>query len=178
MSTPLDYLIGGWEVSATAVLRDGQNETPLWRTSDIHGIANTTSATAPQVNYRPNCSSDPNYSHDEQSLGAWYNVNAFSLPTTPGVFGDCERGIIHGPSVRVLHGGLYKSIKLGERLSIRVGAQATNVLNHTNYGNLSANALRIDNTSSRGQITGVYSSGAVGDAAGPRVIRLDLRVDF
>jgi hypothetical protein len=78
----------------------------------------------------------------------------------------------------VLHGGIYKSIKVRERLNVRLGMQATNILNHTNYGNLSSSALRIDNTSSRAKITGVYSSGAVGDAAGPRVVRLDLRVDF
>jgi Carboxypeptidase regulatory-like domain/TonB dependent receptor len=178
ISGPLSYLIGGWELSATAVLRDGQNETPLWRTSDIHGIAYTTSSTAPQVNFRPDCVAEPNYSHEEQSLGAWYNVGAFSLPTTPGVFGNCERGIIHGPGVRVLHGGLYKNFKIGERLTVRLGTQATNVLNHTNYGNLSGSALRIDNTSGRGKITGVYSSGAVGDAAGPRSLRLDMRIDF
>lgn len=174
----LNTLLAGWQLSGTAVLRDGQNETPLWRMSDIHGIANTTSATAPQVNYRPNCASDPNFSHDQQTVGAWYNVSAFSLPTTPGVFGDCERGVIHGPGTRVLHGGLYKTLRAGERVSIRLGAQATNILNHTNYGNLSANALRIDNTSARGRITGSYTSGAVGDAAGPRVIRLDLRLEF
>lgn len=178
LSGPLDAVLGGWQLSGTLVLRDGLNETPLWRTSDIHGIAYTTSETAPQVNYRPSCPSDPNYSDDQQSLGAWYNVSAFSLPTTPGVFGDCERGVIHGPGVRVLHGGLYKTVKVGERLSVRLGAQAINILNHTNYANLSANAMRIDNTSSRGKITGVYSSGAVGDAAGPRVVRLDLRIEF
>jgi hypothetical protein len=178
MPAALNHLFGGWELSGTAVLRDGQNETALWRMSDIHGIAHTTSATPPQVNYRPNCSADPNYSHSEQTLGAWYNVAAFSLPTTPGSFGNCERGILQGPAVRVLHGGLYKTFTFKERWRVRLGTQATNVLNHTNYGNLSAAALRIDNTSTRARITSVYSSGAVGDAAGPRVVRLDLRIDF
>jgi hypothetical protein len=146
--------------------------------ADIHGIVNTSSSTAPFVNYRPNCSGDPNYSHDQQTLGAWYNVNAFSLPATPGVFGTCERGIINGPGVRVLHASLYKNFRFGERLNIRLGTQATNILNHPNYGNLSANALRIDNTSARAQVNSIYSSGAVGDAAGPRVLRLDVRIDF
>jgi hypothetical protein len=177
-STPLNYLIGGWEIGVNTVFRDGQNETALWRMADIHGIVNTSSSTAPFVNYRPNCSGDPNYSHDQQTLGAWYNVNAFSLPATPGVFGTCERGIINGPGVRVLHASLYKNFRFGERLNIRLGTQATNILNHPNYGNLSANALRIDNTSARAQVNSIYSSGAVGDAAGPRVLRLDVRIDF
>jgi hypothetical protein len=121
---------------------------------------------------------DPNYSYDQQTLGAWYNVNSFSLPATPGVFGNCERGIIHGPGVRVLHASPYKNVNFGERVNIRVGTQATNILNHPNYGNLSPNALRIDNTSARANITTIYLWVAVGDAAGPGVLRLDVRIDF
>jgi len=53
-------------------------------------------------------------------------------------------------------------------------------VNHPNWSNLSANALRLDNASDRAQITGAAgaTSGSAGDAAGPRVLRLDLRIDF
>jgi hypothetical protein len=79
-----------------------------------------------------------------------------------------------------MHGGLYKRIRLGEKSSFRVGAQVTNILNHPNFSNLSANALRLDNTSARAKITGAggATSTSVGDASGPRVMRLDLRIDF
>ncbi|MGH9718572.1 MAG: carboxypeptidase regulatory-like domain-containing protein [Bryobacteraceae bacterium] len=175
-----NQLLGGWELSAVGVLQDGQNETPLWQGPDIHGIAYTTSRTAPLAARRPDCLADPNFPHDRQSIGAWYDVNAFRLPTTAGVFGNCGRGIIQGPAVRVLHGGMYKKFRFAEKASFRVGAQVTNILNHPNWSNLSANALRLDNTSARATITGAAgaTSTSVGDASGARVIRLDLRIDF
>jgi hypothetical protein len=79
----------------------------------------------------------------------------------------------------VLHGALYKRFR-AERFSFRIGAQATNVLNHPNFSNLSASALQLDNTSGRAKITGAAgaTSGSTGDAAGARSMRLELRIDF
>jgi len=45
-------------------------------------------------------------------------------------------GVIDGPGVKVLHGGLFKRFK-AERFNIRIGMEATNILNHPNWGNLS-----------------------------------------
>ncbi len=174
------HILNGWELSGSAALQDGRNETPLWQTRDIHGIAHTTSSTAPNVAYRPDCLYDPNLSPSQQSIDAWYDVNAFALPTTPGVFGSCGRGIIKGPAVRVLHAGLFKTFTVAERYRFRFGLQATNALNHPNWSNLSSNALRLDNTSARAEITGASgaTSSSAGDAPGSRVLRLDLRIEF
>ena len=78
-----------------------------------------------------------------------------------------------------MHGGLFKTF-LAERFHIRVGTQVTNILNHPNWSNLSSGALSLDNTSGRAKITGAggATNGSAGDAPGPRVMRLDLRVDF
>src|SRR5262249_33513763 len=111
------HLARGWEVSAVGVLQDGQNETPLWQSPDIHGIANTTSRTPALVARRPDCVSDPNFPPDRQSIDAWYDVTVFRLPSTPGVFGSCGRGIIRGPAVRVMHGGMYKRFQFRERFN-------------------------------------------------------------
>ncbi len=174
------HLLSGWELSSSAALQDGRNETPLWQTRDIHGIAHTTSSTPPNVTYRPNCLYDPNFSPGRQSINAWYDVNAFALPATPGVLGSCGRGIIKGPGVRVLHAGLFKTFTVTERYRFRFGLQATNALNHPNWSNLSSNALRLDNTSARAEITGASgaTSSSAGDASGSRELRLDLRVEF
>ena len=170
-------LIGGWTVSTSGTLQDGQNETPLWQAPDLQGIAFTNSRTPPSVSYRPDCIANPN--SGAQSIGQWFDVTAFRLPTTPGVFGTCGRGVIHGPAVRVMHSGLFKSFQL-ERFRFRLGVQVTNVLNHPNWSNLSSGALSLDNTSGRARITGASgsTSGSAGDAPGPRVMRLDLRIDF
>ncbi|MBI3697146.1 MAG: hypothetical protein HY238_20215 [Acidobacteria bacterium] len=68
----------------------------------------------------------------------------------------------------------------GERFQFRLGTQVTNILNHPNWSNLSSGALRLDNSSGRAKITGADGAtpGSAGDAAGPRVMRLDLRIDF
>lgn len=174
------HLLGGWEISAVAAMQDAQNETPLWQAPDIHGIAQTTSRTPPLVARRPDCVSDPNLPSGRQSISAWYDANAFRLPTTPGVFGNCGRSIIKGPAVRVLHGGMFKRFRIGERFSFRLGTQVTNIFNHPNFSNLSDAALRLDNTSGRAKITGAQgaTSSSAGDAPGPRVMRLDLRIEF
>jgi hypothetical protein len=105
---------------------------PLWQTADIQGTAYTTSRTPASVQRRPDCIADPNLPKDQRTIGLWYNINAFAMPSTPGVFGGYGRGIIEGPGVRVLHGGLFKRIK-AERLNIRFGILATNILNHPNW---------------------------------------------
>jgi hypothetical protein len=174
------HLLGGWQISGSATMQDGRNETPLWQTRDIHGIAYTTSSTPPNVTYRPDCLSDPNRPSGQRSIDNWYDVNAFALPATPGVFGNCGRSVIRGPAVHVLHTGMFKTFTVAERYRFRLGTQVTNVLNHPNWSNLSSNALRLDNTSARAQITGAggATSSSAGDAGGPRVVRLDLRVEF
>jgi hypothetical protein len=82
--------------------------------------------------------------------------------------------------VRVLHAGAFKRFRFGERLSARLGAQATNVFNHPNFSSLSGSALRLDNSSNRAKVTGAggATSSSAGDAAGPRELRLDLRIEF
>jgi hypothetical protein len=174
------HVLGGWEVSASSAIQDGQHETPLWQTTDIQGTAYTTSRTPASVQRRPDCIANPNLPKDQRTIAVWYNVNAFALPSTPGVFGTCGRGIIDGPGLKVLHGGLYKRIRAGERFNARFGMQATNILNHPNWGNLSAGALRVDNTSARARITDAAgaTSGSAGDASGARSMRLDLRIEF
>jgi hypothetical protein len=173
-------IVGGWELSASATLQDGQMETPLWQTPDIHGIAFTTSRTPPNVAYRPDCIANPNFPDDRRSIDAWYDVTAFRLPTTPGVFGNCGRSVIEGPGVRVLHAGVFKRFSIAERFSARIGFQAVNAFNHPNWSNLAGGALRLDNTSARARITGAdgATSGSAGDAPSQRVLRLDLRIEF
>ncbi len=173
------HVLGGWELSSSATMQDGQHETPVWQTADIHGTAYTTSRTPANVVRRPNCIADPNLPADQRTIGVWYNVNAFTLPATPGVFGTCGRGIIDGPGVKVLHTGLSKRFK-AERFNIRFSLQATNVLNHPNWSNLSGSALRLDNTSARAKITsaGGATAGSAGDASFARTMRADLRVEF
>jgi hypothetical protein len=96
------------------------------------------------------------------------------------VFGSCGRGIIQGPAVRVLHGGMFKRFNLGERFSFRLGAQVTYFFNHPNWSNLSASALQLDHVSARARITGAggATSSSAGDAAGAGEMRLDLRIEF
>lgn len=171
---------GGWEISTSASLQDGQMETPLWQTPDIHGVAFTSTRTPPNVTYRPDCLANPNPADGRRSIDAWYDVSAFRLPTMPGVFGNCGRSVIEGPGVSVLHAGLFKRFSLAERFNARVGFQAVNAFNHPNWGNLSSGALRLDNSTARARIADASgsTSGSAGDAPGARVLRLDLRIEF
>jgi hypothetical protein len=176
----VEHLLGRWEISASAGLSDGFHETPLWRMPDIHGIAYTTSRGQPSVNYRPDCLANPNFPAGDRTIGAWYDVTAFAMPTRPGVFGSCGRAIIEGPGLAVLSAGLFKRIGIREKVNLRLGAMATNVPNHPNFPFLPSSALRLDNTSGRARIESVdwFTAPARMDPGGPREIRLDLRLEF
>ena len=49
-------------------------------------------------------------------------------------FGDSTRNSLHGPRLNQLNMGLFKHIKLKERLQLELRAEAYNVLNHPNPG--------------------------------------------
>src|SRR5258708_30558629 len=125
------HLSGDWARSTSRSSQPGHLKHHLGRFADIQGTAYTTSRTPASVQRRPNCIADPNLPRDQRTISLWYNVNAFALPSTPGIFGTCGRGIIDGPGVKVLHGGLFKRFK-AERFNIRFGMEATNILNHPN----------------------------------------------
>ena len=64
----------------------------------------------------------------------WFNTAAFSIPT--GCFGDAPRNSVIGPGAFTINSGLTKTIPFGRDGLRRLDFSwnATNLLNHPNYG--------------------------------------------
>jgi hypothetical protein len=172
----VDFVIGGWEISAVYSYYSGMFLTPLWTGPDPTGTAFTSSSTPANVTIRPDRLRDGNLPSDQRSIYGWFDAGAFAAPQ-PGRFGTSSTGVIKGPSVNVWHTGFYKSFRIRERVRLRYEATATNFFNHPNYNNP---AMNISQIGAVGVITGaggVHGS-AVGDYGGPRAFRMGLRMEW
>jgi hypothetical protein len=175
---PLDYVVGGWELSAIYNYYSGQFLTPSWTLPDPTGTTYTTSRTAPNVSRLPNVLDDPNLPRDQRTVSRWFDTTAFAAPAA-GTFGNAGRGIIYGPWVNVWHTGMNKvfTFESSERLRLRIEMTATNAFNHPNWSNPGTN---VSTTASAGVVTGVggVQGGSTGDKPGARTLRAGFRLEW
>jgi hypothetical protein len=166
-------LLKGWEWNCVYSYFSGEFLTPQWTGSDPTGTAYTTSRTPAQVTIRPNILRDANLPDDQRSLNRWFDVGAFTAPTT-GFFGTSAKGVIKGPGSQVFNAGLSKRFTIAERLRMRMEITATNFFNHPNYNNP---GVTITSVAAAGVITAAGGEQDL-DAAGPRSFRMGLRIEW
>ena len=133
-----------WTFATTLTAGSGLPETPiiLQRVATGTGVTGTVRADYVGGSLEPTLS------------GYGFNIDAFAKPL-PGQWGDAGRGIITGPVQLNLNASAGRVFRIGERRSIDIRYDATNVLNHVTYtswnttlGNaqfglpVSANAMR------------------------------------
>ena len=162
--------------SAVYILHSGQFLTPAWSGPDPTGTAFTTSATPATVTLRPNHLSNANLPADQRSLQKWFDPAAFA-PPTPGFFGTAAQGVIIGPGISTLHGGLSREFRLfQERGRLRCELTATNALNHPSWGPPGTNISTAGSVGVISSASGPAGTGA--DAGGARLLRAGIRLDF
>jgi hypothetical protein len=133
----LDELLGGWRVSSTFVVQDGN---PMGVTTGSYNNSYNQSGNNTQfANLVGNWHKGGSiYSR----LNEWYNTDALTIPS-PGTYGTFRRNIITGPPIQVMNGSFGKTFDLypdrGIKLEIR--ADAFNVLNHPSFGQSGNNAI-------------------------------------
>jgi Carboxypeptidase regulatory-like domain len=165
----LNPVIGGWTLSTVTTLQTGQWLTPTMPAADDQSNTDMIVRSNGGAVARPDCAGDP---YANQSAGHYYNLNAFALPpANAGRFGTCGVGILEGPGMIDVDGGLAKRFNVGERAHLRVEATFTNVPNHTNYA---PPALNIGNPASFGVLQSALPQGEGGNRTG----QVALRVDF
>ncbi|MDP2996391.1 MAG: carboxypeptidase-like regulatory domain-containing protein [Bryobacterales bacterium] len=175
----LNLLAGGWSMSAIYSTRSGRFLTPTWSGPDPTGTAYTSSASIPTVTLRPNILRDPNLPSSQQAVNRWFDVDAFAAPGA--YFGSSSIGVIKGPKMTVWDFGIFKAFPIGERATVRWELTAVNLLNHPNYNDPS---ISISAAATRGVIGGVGGNSTVSgasaplDPAGPRSLRMGLRIEF
>ena len=145
-----DWVLGGWQLSATYDWQLGDYLTPSFSGADP---SNTNT-----IGGVPDCIGNPVVS--SPSITHYFNVAAFATPPN-GRFGNCGHGILLGPSRQAANLGMFKSFRVTEKMSLRLQATFTNVLNHPNFNDPNVN---ISAPASFGTITSVQTR----DYSGPR----------
>jgi hypothetical protein len=135
----LDWIAGGWEVTAILTLQSGRPFSVI----TSKDISNTGGSNRPFVVGNPSIS-DP-------SVAEWFNTAAFSdvVPGGGYAFGNAGRNILTAPGVADLDTGLFKNFLVRESIRMQFRAEAFNALNHANLSIPSNDA----NSSTFGQIS-------------------------
>ena len=167
----LDQAASGWELAGVLTFQTGAFLTVLVPGADPSGTNfansydNSTGASRPDV--VPGVSVVPT----SQNIHQWINPAAFATPKNNiGRFGDDPVGNVIGPGTQAVNLSFYRSFRLKERVALRLGASASNLFNHPNYG--------VPNLSLGTAPFGTISSLQSAEGAGPRAIQLGGRFTF
>ena len=156
MTGPLDWIVGGWNVSGTLQFSQGGHQS-------VYG--QDTSATG-QPFPMPNEVCDPNNVPGGKTRLEWFNTSCYQTPAF-GTFGTAKLGSFREPGINNWNASFAKSFPLfgSEERRIEFHAAFFNMFNHTQWGYVT-NSM----TSS--------TFGRVQDAHEPRQIQLALKVLF
>jgi hypothetical protein len=163
-------VLGGWQVSGIGSYYTGLPFTVASSTYDTAGIGFIPAIVA---GGRPRLLCDPN-SGAPRTVDQWFNGACFAKQTPAGatgiqnVPGDASRGSVDGPPTSRIDFTLSKYFRLGENTSIQLRAEAFNVVNHTNFRNVSTSRA----------ITNEALFGSVLTFRDPRVLQFGLKFVF
>jgi hypothetical protein len=162
----VNQAMSNWELAGVLLFQSGPFLTAVNTAADPSGTSLSLSGTG-RVDVVPGVSPYP----ANQTLGAWINPAAFSIPANNiGRFGYESVGYVTGPGTECVSLSLMKSVSITERARLRFGAQASNAFDHPNYGNPNLTL----GTAAFGTITSLQSA----EGAGPRAPQLTARLSF
>jgi len=163
-------ILGGWDLSSVFALEHGRYITPYIRMPDPTGTAFTSGSKRPFVTIRPDHLYDANLDHPTPDK--WFDPNGFGTPPI-GRFGNSANGVLVGAPVRVWHAGVSKNFRIKERVTFRIQMVANNTLNHPNYRDPN---VRLDKKATVARITRSADQNTKLNLAGPRELKLVLRL--
>jgi len=163
-------VLGGWQLFSIITLATGHHETAntIWNTEGIE---------SPQRN-RPDLVPGQDINNGPKTTADWFNLGAFTSAAFHtgsnvnylGRMGNTPVGDIVGPGMWDVDLGLRRNLKLNERFTLAIIAQAKNLCNHANLGDAGET---LDSTSTFGKIFGLRS-----DGPGMRTVILGARLEF
>ena len=165
----LNQLYGGWEIAGRMVFQTGPYLTVTAPGTDPSGtnFDNSYDGGDPRADI---ISGVPIYPAN-RSINSWVNPAAFALPPDNiGRFGSSPVGAVVGPGTQEVSLSIYRSFTFKERYALRIGASATNLFNHPNYG--------VPNLSLGTPGFGTINSLQTAEDTGPRAIQLGGRITF
>jgi Carboxypeptidase regulatory-like domain/TonB dependent receptor-like, beta-barrel len=127
-STPVDVLLGGWQVSGIHAIQSGLALTATLGGSSVLNLGGERRA-------RPNLVGDPTLPSSARTIQRWFNTDAFAaFSPAPQAFGTAGVGIMRGPGYSTFDFTAAKDFRVddGRRFQFRV--EIFNAFNSVNYG--------------------------------------------
>ena len=169
----LDQLYGGWEIAGRMLFQTGPYLTVTAPGTDPSGtnFDNSYNGGDPRADIVSGVPIYPQNQNGSPRDRLWVNPSAFALPPDNiGRYGNSPVGAVVGPGTQVVSLSLYRTFSYKERISLRLGASASNLFNHPNYGIPSLSL----GTPGFGTINGLQAA----EDTGPRAIQLGGRITF
>ncbi len=167
----VNQIAGGWELAGVLLFQSGPFLTVLAPGADPSGTNFANSYNNGDGAGRADIVSGVSVVPTNQSINNWINKAAFATPPDNiGRFGSSPVGSVVGPGTQAISLSLYRSFKYKERLALRLGASASNLFNHANYG--------VPNLLVGTAPFGTISSLQTAEGTGPRAIQLGGRLTF
>ncbi len=123
MSTPLNAVLGGWQVSGITTLKDG---------FPLSIIANNNNTGLLGGTQRPNLVGDPHVANP--TIQEWFNPASFAQPPAYS-FGNVPRTMpnLRAPGINTTDFGIQKWWNWGEKLRVQFRAETFNIANHPQF---------------------------------------------
>ena len=127
-SGPVDFLLGGWQVSGITTAQSGLALTATLAGSSVLNLGSERRA-------RPMLVGNPVLPESERTLARYFNTDAFAaFSPAPQAFGNAGIGIMRGPGYMNFDFTLAKNFRLSDSRSVQFRTELFNALNHPNFG--------------------------------------------
>ncbi len=164
-SGPVQYVLGGWQVSAIWTLISG---------SPFTITANGGSLNSPGSTQTANQIAPVSYPHGINVGNPWFSTSSFAQPVGV-VFGTSGRNSVYGPGLFGLNASLFKHFKIKERLDLELRGEAFQITNTPQFANPSGSIT----SATFGYVTSTVGSGSgVNGTGGGRALQLGAKLSF
>jgi hypothetical protein len=130
----LEMLAENWRLSSIVRLQSGSAFDVYTGSDDMLSGINTTNQRANQISGRPYGNKCTNDLIGPNPTCFWIDRTAFARPD-PGTVGNMRPGMVRGPGYFNVDAGVSRIFSIREAQHVELRADATNVLNHTNFLN-------------------------------------------
>ena len=173
------HLFGGWQVSGLAFVNSGLPLNATTSGLDPAGVGFLGSSAA---GGRPDRIGDPNADNPNYKIHTrqhWFNVGALAaVPAGQFRGGNLQRNSIEGPGWWRADVGLFKNVRIYERLQLQLRGEAYNVFNHTNPDSVAVASVVTGLNATTGATLFSSTAGNITGYRDKRIMQLGAKIVF